>query len=110
MVIQVTDESFSEQVLNSSIPVLVDFWAEWCGPCKRIAPILEEIARILADKVTITKLNVDDNTITPEKYSVHGIPTLILFINGQEAGRKIGVAGKNQLLEFINQHVEQAAS
>jgi thioredoxin 1 len=97
----VTDASFQNDVLDSESPVLVDFWAEWCGPCKQIAPALEEISSELADKVTVAKVDIDDNPETPTKYGVRGIPTLMLFKNGEVAATKIGALPKNKLKEWV---------
>jgi thioredoxin 1 len=97
----VTDQSFEEEVLQASGPVLVDFWAEWCGPCRVIAPALEEIASELGDKVTVAKLNIDDNPDAPARYGVRGIPTMILFKNGQPAATKVGAAPKSALQSWL---------
>ena len=98
---QVSDASFEADVLKATNPVLVDFWAPWCGPCKMIAPALEELAKELGDKLTVVKLNVDNNPQTPKKYGVHGIPTLMLFKNGQVAATKIGSVPKRQLSDWV---------
>jgi thioredoxin 1 len=98
---KVTDQSFETAVLKAPGPVLVDFWAEWCGPCKMVAPFLEDIAASHADRVTIAKLNIDENPQTPMKYNVHGIPTLILFKNGQVAATKVGAMPKSKLVEWV---------
>jgi thioredoxin 1 len=97
----VSDDSFDSDVLKADIPVLVDFWAEWCGPCKMIAPALEEIATELNGKVQIAKVNIDENPLTPQKYGVRGIPTLILFKGGEVAATKVGALPKNQLAEWV---------
>ena len=97
----VTDASFDADVLKSSAPVVVDFWAEWCGPCRQIAPALEEISTELNGRVTIAKLNVDENPVAPSRYGVRGIPTLILFKGGQVAATKVGALPKNKLKEWI---------
>ena len=98
---KITDDSFDADVVNSDKPVLVDFWAEWCGPCKQIAPALEELSDELGGKVTIAKINIDENPGTPSKFGVRGIPTLMLFKNGQVAATKIGALPKNKLQEWI---------
>lgn len=97
----VTDASFHDDVINADGPVLVDFWAEWCGPCKMIGPALEELSDELGEKVTIAKLNIDDNPDAPGKYGVRGIPTMILFKNGAPAATKVGAAPKSHLKGWI---------
>ncbi|MCK4706252.1 MAG: thioredoxin TrxA [Gammaproteobacteria bacterium] len=101
-ILYVTDDSFEEEVLNSDIPVLVDYWAEWCGPCKMIAPILEEIVGDYTDKIKIAKLNIDENPNTPPKFGIRGIPTLMLFKNGEVEATKVGALSKSQLTAFID--------
>jgi thioredoxin 1 len=97
----VSDDSFDADVLKADGAVLVDFWAEWCGPCKMISPALEEIAKEMDGRVTIAKVNIDDNPLTPQKYGVRGIPTLMLFRDGQVAATKVGALAKNQLQEWV---------
>jgi thioredoxin 1 len=101
----VTDDSFAADVLKAKGPVLVDFWAEWCGPCKAIAPALEEIGAEYAGKLTIAKVNIDDNPVTPNTYAVRGIPTLILFKDGKPVSTKVGAAPKSALREWVASQV-----
>lgn len=101
----VTDAAFEEHVLKSSLPVLVDFWAEWCGPCKMIGPILEEIARDYKDRLHVMKVNVDENNDTPARYNIRGIPTLLLFKDGEVAATKVGALNKSQLAIFLDEHI-----
>ena len=100
-IVNVTDSSFDEEVINAEVPVLVDFWAEWCGPCKMIAPILSEIADDYAGKVKVCKLDVDANPDIPPKFGIRGIPTLILFKDGNAEATKVGALSKSQLNEFV---------
>lgn len=103
--IKVTDKSFEDDVLKAEGPVLVDFWAEWCGPCKMIAPALDDLAKELDGKVTVVKLNIDDNPNTPTKYGVRGIPTLMIFKNGQVAATKIGALPKTALFTWVEDSI-----
>lgn len=101
----ISDSSFEQEVLQADIPVLVDYWAEWCGPCKMIAPVLEDVAAEFVGKVKICKLNIDDNQATPPKYGVRGIPTLMLFKNGNVEATKVGALSKTQLVAFLESHI-----
>jgi thioredoxin 1 len=101
-IVNVTDASFENDIVKAGRPVLVDFWAEWCGPCKMIAPMLNEIATEYKDKLTVAKLNIDENPKTPQKFNVRGIPTLILFKNGQVEGQKVGALRKTDLAAFLD--------
>jgi thioredoxin 1 len=104
-IVYVTDASFEADVISNTKPVLVDFWAEWCGPCKMIAPVLSEVADEYSDKITIAKMDVDANTDTPAKFGIRGIPTLIIFKNGEIHAQKVGALSKAQLLEFVNANI-----
>jgi len=101
----VTDDTFAAEVLQSPHPVLLDFWAEWCGPCKMIAPILDDIATQYAGRLKIAKINIDDNPATPANFAVRGIPTLMLFKNGSVEATKVGALSKSQLSAFIDSHL-----
>jgi len=104
-ILHVSDGSFEQEVLQSDVPVLVDYWAEWCGPCKMIAPILDEIADEYDGKIRIAKLNIDDNPTTPPKYGIRGIPTLMLFKGGEVEATKVGALSKSQLTAFLDQSI-----
>jgi thioredoxin 1 len=101
-IVYVTDDTFDQEVLQSDIPVLVDYWAEWCGPCKMIAPILDEIVGDYAGKLKIAKLNIDENSATPPKFGIRGIPTLMIFKDGDVEATKVGALSKSQLTAFID--------
>jgi thioredoxin 1 len=101
----VSDSTFEAEVLQASVPVLVDYWAEWCGPCKMIAPILDDVAKEYAGRLKVAKLNIDQNQATPPKYNIRGIPTLILFKNGEAAATKVGAVSKSQLTAFIDTNI-----
>ena len=109
-IMHVTDDSFEQEVLGSDTPVLVDYWAEWCGPCKAIAPILDEIAAEYDGKLRIAKLNIDDNPSTPPKYGIRGIPTLMLFKDGQVVERITGAVPKDRIVAQVMPHLETAAA
>jgi thioredoxin 1 len=102
MVQHVTDASFEADVLKASGPVLVDFWAEWCGPCKQLAPALDDLSKDMTGKLTVAKINIDENPAAPSKYGVRGIPTLMIFKNGQVAATKVGAMPKSKLYEWVN--------
>jgi len=102
---QTSDAAFEQDVLKSSTPVVVDFWAEWCGPCKMIAPHLEELASEMSDEIKVVKVNIDDNPLTPTKYGVRGIPTLMLFKDGAVAATKVGALPKGKLVEWVQESI-----
>ncbi len=104
-IIHTSDASFEQEVLQSAIPVLVDYWAEWCGPCKMIAPILDEVAKEYEGRIKVAKLNIDENQNTPPKYGIRGIPTLMLFKNGNVEATKVGALSKSQLTAFIDSNI-----
>ncbi len=105
LIVHVTDSSFDSEVLKADGPVLVDYWAEWCGPCKMIAPVLDEVASEYSDKIRVAKLNIDDNPATPPKYGIRGIPTLMLFKNGEVEATKVGAVSKAQLTAFLDENI-----
>ncbi|NKB61428.1 MAG: thioredoxin TrxA [Gammaproteobacteria bacterium] len=105
LVLHVSDGNFEELVLNSPTPVLVDYWAEWCGPCKIIAPVLDEIAEEMGKRITVVKLNIDDNPDTPPKFGIRSIPTLMLFKDGEVEATKVGAVSKAQLIDFIESNI-----
>ena len=104
-IIHTSDDAFEQDVLQSQLPVLVDYWAEWCGPCKMIAPILDEVAKEYEGRVKVAKLNIDENQNTPPRYGIRGIPTLMLFKNGNVEATKVGALSKSQLTAFIDSNI-----
>lgn len=104
-IVYVSDDTFDGEVLQSDLPVLVDFWAEWCGPCKMIAPILDEISDEYDGRLKVTKLNIDDNPNTPPKFGIRGIPTLMMYKNGEVEATKVGAVSKSQLTAFIDSNI-----
>lgn len=104
-IIETSDTTFDTDVLKADKPVVVDFWAEWCGPCKAIAPALDEMASEMADEIQVAKVNIDDNPLTPTKYGVRGIPTLMLFKDGELAATKVGALPKSKLREWVQQSI-----
>jgi thioredoxin 1 len=104
--VKVSDASFQNDVLNSKKPVVVDFWAEWCGPCRMIAPALEELSGEMSEKITVAKINIDENPGVPQKYGVRGVPTLMIFSQGQVAATKVGALPKSKIKEWIEQSIQ----
>ena len=104
-IVHLSDDSFETEVLQSGVPVLVDYWAEWCGPCKMIAPVLDEIAEEYAGRIKLAKLNIDDNPNTPPRYGIRGIPTLMIFKDGEVEATKVGAVSKSQLTAFIDSNL-----
>ena len=104
-IVDLTDGTFEQEVLNSDVPVVVDYWAEWCGPCKMIGPILEELAAEYGGKVKMAKINIDENPQTPPKFGIRSIPTLMVFKNGEVEGTKVGAASKSDLTAFIDSRI-----
>ena len=104
-IVKLTDSEFENQVIKSEKPILVDYWAEWCGPCKMIAPILEEVSTEMSDKIIIGKLNVDENSQTPPKYGIRGIPTLMILKDGNAVGTHVGALSKSDLIQFIENNI-----
>jgi len=101
----VTDDTFEQEVLQSPMPVLVDYWADWCGPCKMISPILDEVAKVYAGRLKVCKLNIDENQATPPKFGIRGIPTLMIFKNGNVEATKVGALSKSQLTAFVDSNI-----
>jgi len=107
-IVHVSDESFAHEVLQADVPVLIDYWAEWCGPCKMIAPILDELAEEYGARIKVAKLNIDDNPETPPKYGIRGIPTLMIFKDGNVEATKVGAVSKSQLTDFVENTISNA--